>query len=109
MSSRRYSCSSEPPNTRTVGPPVSAPSWTTMRCSTTNVTDPAATEVPCSPAIVHSQLVEPTRVAAQDLLDRGFAQRAHVLRRVLQRVWIQAGWMREVALEEDPILAEPLH
>src|SRR6476660_8137812 len=108
MSSLKYSWPSSPPSTRTVGPPVSEPSCTTVRCSMTNVTGPAVTEVPCSLAIVHSQLVQPTRVAAEDLLDRGLAQRAHVLGGVLQRIRIQAGRVREVALEQDPVLAEPL-
>src|SRR6476659_4084728 len=108
MSSRRNSWPSSPPSTRTVGPPVSVPSCTTVRCSMTNVNGPAVTDCPCSPLIVDPQLVEATRVAAENLLDCGRAQRAHVLRRVLQRIWIQARGMREVVLEQDPVLTEAL-
>src|SRR5436190_959659 len=59
MSKRRSPWPSSAPSTRTVGPPASTPSCTTVRCSTTNATGPASTRGPSPVAISTSYFCLP--------------------------------------------------
>src|SRR4051812_34243318 len=87
-----------PPGVRTTTSPSSGPrnSWTTM---------PPLTSTSATAGL---ELVEPTGVLAVDLGLRLPRQRRHLLLHALERARVEAGRVREVGLEQDPVLADGL-